>query len=99
MQTFLLSSQAKGLINDNPADILENKEIEERLWHSLNTLKPEDKQILLLRDQQGLSYHEISEIMHIAEGTVKSKLARAREKLRKLMFAKLSEHTEDTNGE
>ncbi len=102
MQKLLLSSQAKGLIGDNPVTMLENKELNELLWQGLNNIEPEHKQILLLREQQGLSYDEISQVMHISEGTVKSKLFRAREKLRKTIFERLSgnsKKTEDVNDE
>ena len=48
---------------------------------------PEDfKIIIILRDIQELSYEEISKIMELAIGTVKSRLNRARIKLRELLL-------------
>ena len=49
----------------------------------MEELEPEHRQILTLRVVNDLSYADIAEILGIKEGTVKSRLARAREKLRK----------------
>ena len=50
-------------------------------------LSPEHKEIFLLREVSGLSYAEIGEIMSLEEGTVKSRLFRARDKLRGALLA------------
>ena len=39
------------------------------------------KEILILRDLEGLSYHELAAVFHLSEGTVKSRLSRARRQL------------------
>ncbi len=48
---------------------------------ALGRLKPSYREILLLRFQQGLAYHEIAEVTGVAIGTVKVRLHRARKKL------------------
>jgi len=53
------------------------------LASSINRLKPEFKEVILLFYYQGFSVSEISGILDIAEGTVSSRLSRAREKLQK----------------
>ena len=50
---------------------------------AVNHLKPEFKEVVLLFYYQGYSVSEISEMLGIAEGTVSSRLSRAREKLQK----------------
>ena len=45
-------------------------------------LRDEHREIIVLRDIQGMSYEEIAEILHLAEGTVKSRLHRARMELK-----------------
>lgn len=54
-----------------------------RLKEALQALDEEQRQILILRAVNGLSYSEIAEVLALKEGTVKSRLARAREQLRK----------------
>ena len=53
------------------------------LANSINRLRPEFKEVVLLFYYQGFSVSEISAILDIAEGTVSSRLSRAREKLQK----------------
>ncbi|MGB7161315.1 MAG: RNA polymerase sigma factor [Tepidisphaeraceae bacterium] len=49
----------------------------------LAALSIEHRQVLVLREMEGLSYEEIAEALHIPRGTVESRLHRAREDLRK----------------
>jgi RNA polymerase sigma-70 factor (ECF subfamily) len=48
----------------------------------IETLPPDQRVTLVLSDVQGMSYQEIAEVTEVALGTVKSRLARARSKLR-----------------
>lgn len=49
-----------------------------QLETSLGRLPPEHRDILLLREVEALSYEEIGQVLSLSEGTVKSRLARAR---------------------
>ncbi|MDY6789984.1 MAG: sigma-70 family RNA polymerase sigma factor [Thermodesulfobacteriota bacterium] len=49
---------------------------------AINSLPPDKKAVVVLRDIEGLSYEEISSVTRLNLGTVKSKLARARQDLR-----------------
>lgn len=51
----------------------------------MERLDPRHREILIMRNIQNLSYGEISEALRINVGTVKSRIARARENLRKLL--------------
>lgn len=68
---------------------IEEREAVDILMNELAKMSAAEKEILILRDLQGLSYEEISEALGIPTGTVKSKLNRARlalkERLRPLL--------------
>jgi RNA polymerase sigma-70 factor (ECF subfamily) len=53
------------------------------LAEAVGLLKPEFKEVVLLFYYQGFTVTEISDMLQIAEGTVSSRLSRAREKLQK----------------
>ena len=57
----------------------------ERVAAAMEQLEPEYREALTLRVVNGLSYTEIAAILNIKEGTVKSRIARAREKMRLIM--------------
>ena len=65
-------------INSDPVKAYERKERVEAVRAAINSLDDDYKQILILRESEGLSYKEISDIMSIEMGTVKSKIFRAR---------------------
>jgi RNA polymerase sigma-70 factor (ECF subfamily) len=68
---------------DSALEQLEQKEIEEKVQTCINLLEAEQREVLVLRDIQGHSYEEIQQILALPEGTVKSRLYRAREALKK----------------
>lgn len=55
------------------------------LAEALSSLDDSMREIIVLRELDGLSYAEISKTLGIEEGTVKSRLSRAREKLREIL--------------
>lgn len=65
----------------DPVKNLERKQLHAAILAALDELPDEQKQIIILREVQGLSYKEISDVMDIPEGTVMSRLFYARKKL------------------
>ena len=57
----------------------------ERIMEIIEQLPEKERLLIKLRDIDGLPYSEIAEILEIPEGTVKSRLHSAREKLKKLL--------------
>jgi RNA polymerase sigma-70 factor (ECF subfamily) len=73
----------------SPAAVLEHAEDAELIGKAMDELPAEFREILTLRHQEGLSYKEIGEIVKIPAGTVMSRLARARAKLREYLAAQI----------
>ena len=69
----------------NPAKELHRRQLNEQIFDALETLSPDHRQVILLREIEGLSYEEIAETMDIPEGTVMSRLFYARRKLRDVL--------------
>jgi RNA polymerase sigma-70 factor (ECF subfamily) len=69
----------------SPHRSLEEKELEVRVRNGLAALSEELRTALMLRDLQGLSYSEIAEVLHLAVGTVKSRIHRARLELAQVL--------------
>ena len=69
-----------------PEQAIENQELREELQYALAQLSEEHRKVVLLRDVAGLAYIEIARTLGIEEGTVKSRLARARSALRKILL-------------
>lgn len=69
----------------SPQALLEGKELKEAIRRGLAQLSPEHRQVLVLREIAGLSYGEIAAAAGLEEGTVKSRIARARLSLRNIL--------------
>lgn len=75
-------------IEDKTSSLWEEIEKEERIKiinEGLKRIKDSDRLIIELRDIKGLSYEEISKILSLPMGTIKSRLFRARENLKKVV--------------
>ena len=67
---------------------MEVAEVVREVRNALNRIGPHHRTILILREYERLSYREISERLEIELGTVRSRIARARERMRReLRFA------------
>lgn len=68
-----------------PGQQMEAAARHEAFERALSSLEPEDRAIIILRELDGRSYCDIADILSIPEGTVRSRLSRAREKMRGLL--------------
>jgi RNA polymerase sigma-70 factor (ECF subfamily) len=71
--------------NPGPRNQAAGRELGAILKEQLKSLSFEHRQILIMRFSEGVSYEEMAHILDSSVGTVKSRLNRAREELRKLM--------------
>lgn len=69
----------------DPESVSVRKELGDSIRGAVAQLPPDQREVVLLREYEDMSYAEISAVLGCAEGTVKSRLARAREHLRVLL--------------
>lgn len=80
---MLRHSQAAAMIEQqDPGRPMQQKEMVELVHQAINLLEPALRQTLVLRELEQFSYRQIADAMNVSEGTVKSRLFRAREALR-----------------
>jgi RNA polymerase sigma-70 factor (ECF subfamily) len=69
----------------SPPSLAVRSEDRQRLRQALEGLPPESREVLVLREFEGFSYKDIARIAGIPQGTVMSRLARARERLQQTL--------------
>lgn len=72
-------------ISSNPEDKCLNKEMQKLVRNAVDKLPPSFRSAIVLREFEGLSYTEISEILDLPLGTVKSNIYRGRRTLKELL--------------
>ena len=80
-----VASQVKDTA-PTPEEATEQKALRNAIHLAIGKLKDEHKKVILLREVQGLSYDEIARVLQCSEGTVKSRINRARENLKKILL-------------
>ena len=69
-----------------PDELAEKKQLKELVREAIDLLSDEHKQVLILRDIMDMSYKEIANTLNVNEGTIKSRLNRARAGLKKIII-------------
>ena len=69
----------------NPDKELERTRVHEHILAALDELPEQQRQVVVLREMEGMAYKEIAEVMDIPEGTVMSRLYYARKKLQEAL--------------
>jgi RNA polymerase sigma-70 factor (ECF subfamily) len=77
--------------NDSPFDCCAHEEVRAKVESELKQVAEPYRTTVVLRDIEGLSYEDIAEIMQISLGTVKSRLMRGRDALRKRLLPYVEE--------
>ena len=84
-QAERLAGRVDGSCGNNPAVVAGNAELHGCVVRALQTLDGDYRAVIVLRDIEGLSYRDIASVHAIRVGTVRSRIARGRERLRVLM--------------
>jgi RNA polymerase sigma-70 factor (ECF subfamily) len=85
------SGPEAGLEPDDPSEYikpgaaLERNEEERQLQEAMNRLSHEHREVIVLKEIEGLKYEDIAEILGVPIGTIRSRLHRARLELRELL--------------
>jgi RNA polymerase sigma-70 factor (ECF subfamily) len=84
-----------------PDELVEGMQLEVIVKRAIAQIDPEFREVLILRDVEDLSYEEIAAITNLPDGTVKSRIHRARAQLRGLVEKALGEKVlaEKASGE
>ena len=69
-----------------PQELAERSELREQLEEGLQSLSPEHREVLILRELHQLSYDEIAQTLDLDTGTVKSRISRGRKALRNFLL-------------
>ena len=69
-----------------PQESLLRKEQAKLILDALDQLKPDQKEVVILRDIQGFAYEEIAEMLNCSIGTIKSRINRSRSRLREILL-------------
>ena len=69
----------------NPQEAYLRRERIEKVRRAISELDEEHRQVIVMREMNGMSYREISDALGINEGTVKSRINRARSALKKIL--------------
>jgi len=79
-EVLALPSREQG-----PEEDLERNELQRRVWRAIEKLTELEREVIVLREFQNLSYREMAEVLQCPVGTVMSRLYNARKHLAKLL--------------
>jgi RNA polymerase sigma-70 factor (ECF subfamily) len=86
--------EARGVTSGEaagPDQVVQGYQLEVIVKMSIAELEPDFREVLILRDVEDLTYEEIMEITGLAEGTVKSRIHRARSMLKEKVSRRIGE--------
>jgi RNA polymerase sigma factor (sigma-70 family) len=74
--------------NENPERQLQHQELSEVLQEALLELNDEQREVVIMKEYEGLKFREIAEVLNISENTVKSRMYYGLDGLRKILERK-----------
>jgi RNA polymerase sigma factor (sigma-70 family) len=80
--------ESSGQRYDNPESQLQRMELADILQEALNELNVEQREVVIMKEYEGLKFREIAEVLNISENTVKSRMYYGLDGLRKILDRK-----------
>lgn len=80
--------ESTGQRYDNPESQLQRAELADILQEALNELNVEQREVVIMKEYEGLKFREIAEVLNISENTVKSRMYYGLDGLRKILDRK-----------
>jgi RNA polymerase sigma-70 factor (ECF subfamily) len=77
---------SEAVSDEHPESALSRRDLRQSLADVLDRLPPDFREVIVLREIEGLSYKEIGEVVDVPVGTVMSRLARARKRLQEALI-------------
>jgi len=81
----------------DPYELALNEERHQLIEDGLRNINPDFRAAVVLRDLEELSYEEIAEVMQVSLGTVKSRILRGREALRRVLLGQAEQPSKQSN--
>ncbi len=78
-----LMVESKNYVTEDGYDVLEREEIRDCIWEAVNDIPIKYRELILMRYLQGFKYDEIADITGLPVGTVKNRIFKAKNLLRK----------------
>ncbi|MBN2287136.1 MAG: sigma-70 family RNA polymerase sigma factor [Tissierellales bacterium] len=76
----------------SPEEIAQSKQTQKVIVDTIDKLEEDFRNVIILRDINGFSYEEISEILSCNIGTVKSRISRGRQRLKEMLETKIEDY-------
>lgn len=80
-----LADDAAGRVAPGPAEAFEREELRRQVAAAIDTLPPQEREVLALKEFEGLPYKEIAALVGVPLGTVMSRLYAARQRLAQVL--------------
>jgi RNA polymerase sigma factor (sigma-70 family) len=80
--------ESSGIRLDNPEKQLQQAELSDILQRALHELNDEQREVVIMKEYEGLKFREIAEVLNISENTVKSRMYYGLDGLRKILEKK-----------
>ncbi|NOZ88218.1 MAG: sigma-70 family RNA polymerase sigma factor [Deltaproteobacteria bacterium] len=99
LETMSEENRTVSKVSFNPVDVVSEQELKIKLDECLSKLPDIHRQVLVLRELEGLSYSDIAKVLDISKGTVMSRLHHARDKLKALLAEQMRFGRGDKTGQ